>query len=157
VPDDEQDEQGGAPDEAEQWRRRRRDAADEHAATLDRRRAAETVEARALVDDFVAEARARGLRTSRLKARARSGRGSYRTGLTGWYLKYNGSLAVTEDGGFYIMSAPSSLLSYVTGATLTAGDPPLAVGRGARDGESMPLAELLERRLAAGNDWPSSE
>ncbi len=144
------------PDDAESWQSRRRDAAEEHAATLARRREAETVEARKLVEAFVAEARSRGLRTVPLKARSHSGRARYRTGLTGWYLKLNGSLAVTEDGGFYIMSASPSLLSHLTGARLSPGDPPLTVGIGARDGESMPLAELLERRLSAGDEWPTS-
>jgi hypothetical protein len=31
--------------------------------------------------------------------------------------------------------------------------PPLAVGRGARDGESMSLRELLEWRLSVGNTF----
>jgi hypothetical protein len=141
------------PDDS--WRQRRREAAEEHAATLDRRRAAETLEARKLVDDFVTEARARGLRTGSLLARAHNGRALYRTGLTGWYLKRNGSLAVTETGDFYIMSASSSLRARLKGTILAPGDPPLAVGVGARDGESMPLRELLRLRLAAGDDWPA--
>ena len=53
------------------------------------------------------------------------------------------------------MSASSSLRSHLTGARLSPGDPPLTVGIGARDGESMPLAELLDRRLAGGDDWPT--
>lgn len=137
----------------EDWQQRRRDAALEHAATLERKRAVETREARVLVDEFVTQARSRGLRTSSLLARAHNGRARYRTGLTGWYLKRNGSLAVTEDGDFYVMSAASSLRARLTGTTLLAKDPPLAVGVGARDGESMPLKELLRLRLAAGDEW----
>ena len=137
----------------EDWQERRRDAAVERAATLARQRAVETREARVLVDDFVAQARARGLRTSDLLARSHNGRARYRTGLTGWYLKRNGSLAVTDDGDYVIMSAPSSLRARLSGTTLTPDDPPLAVGVGARDGESMPLRELLRLRLEAGDDW----
>ena len=36
---------------------------------------------------------------------------------------------------------------------MTPSDPPLAVGVGARDGESMPLKELLRLRLEAGDEW----
>jgi hypothetical protein len=144
-----------AGEHADDWQQRRRDAALEHAATLERRRAAETAAARRLVEDFVAEARSRGLRTRSLLARSHDGRARYRTGLTGWYLKLNGSLAVSEQGDFYIMSAGSSLRARITGTTLTPADPPLAVGVGARDGESMPLQELLTLRLEAGDDWPA--
>lgn len=139
----------------EDWQERRREAALEHAATLERRRAAETREAQVLIEDFVTTARSRGLRTSSLLARARHGRARYRTGLTGWYLKRNGSLAVTEQGDFYVMSAASSLRSRLTGTTLDPSDPPLAVGVGARDGESMPLSKLLRLRLEAGDEWPA--
>ena len=136
------------------WQQRRRDAAAEPAATLERRRAAETEEARVLVDEFVAQARAQGLRTSRLLARAHNGRSLYRTGITGWYLKRNGSLAVGEDGAFYILSSPTSLTARLRGVTVQPSDPPLAVGVGARDGESMPLRELIRLRLEAGDSWP---
>jgi len=37
--------------------------------------------------------------------------------------------------------------------TIAPSPPPLAVGRGARDGESMSLKELLDRRLAAGLEF----
>lgn len=143
------------PEQAtEDWQERRRAAAVEHAATLDRKRAAESREAQALLDDFVTRAASQGLRTSSLLARAHNGRSLYRTGLTGWYLKRNGSLAVTEDGDFYLMSASASLRARLTGTTLAPADPPLAVGVGARDGESMPLRELLRLRLEAGDGWP---
>jgi hypothetical protein len=138
-----------------EWQQRRRDAAVEHAATLDRRRAAETAQAQEQLAAFVDAARQRGLRTTRLRARSYSGRGTYRTGLVGWYLKRNGSLGVDTAGRFYVLSAATSLRARVAGVTVPASDPPLVVGVGARDGESMPLADLLRLRLSAGNDWPS--
>lgn len=107
-----------------------------------------------LLDDFVAQAKARGLRTYPLLAHAHNGRSRYRTGLTGWYLKRNWSLAVSESGDFYLMSAPTSLRAKLSGTQLTPSDPPLHVGVGARDGESMPLADLLRLRLEAGDTWP---
>jgi hypothetical protein len=140
-----------------EWQERRRDAAAEHAATLDRRRAAETAAAREQLEEFVAAALERGLRTTALRARAYNGRSTYRTGLSGWYLKKNGSLGVDTDGHFYVLSAATSLRARVTGATVPASDPPLVVGVGGRDGESMPLADLLRLRLEAGDDWPSPD
>jgi hypothetical protein len=135
------------------WAARRRDAAAEQVARLDRARAAETEQAREQLAGFVRDARSRGLPTTALKARAMNGRDLYRTGLTGWYLKRNGSLAVDEDGAFYVMSAPTSLGSRLRGTTVTPSDPPLVVGVGGRDGESMPLAELIALRLEAGEAW----
>ncbi|HEX7187688.1 MAG TPA: hypothetical protein VF423_05640 [Actinomycetes bacterium] len=141
------------PDE-ESWRDRRTAAAEEHAATLARRRAAEEAQARQQLDAFVQTARDRGLQTAALRARAFSGRSTYRTGLTGWYLKRNGSLGVDTDGRFYVLSTPTSLRSRLSGAVVEPSDPPLIVGVGGRDGESMPLADLLALRLDAGDDWP---
>ncbi len=51
------------------------------------------------------------------------------------------------------MSTGTSLRSLVAGADVPPADPPLTVGKGGRDGESMPLEELLQIRLDAGNDW----
>lgn len=136
------------------WQDRRREAADEHAATLDRRRAADSAQARAQLDAFVREARERGLATTPLRARAYNGRTTYRTGLVGWYLKKNGSLGVDTRGDFYVLSASTSARARLTGVTVPASDPPLVVGVGGRDGESMPLADLLRIRLEAGDDWP---
>jgi len=72
---------------------------------------------------------------------------SYRTDLTGWYLRRNRSLAVDVEGNFYILGVPASLKARVAGVRVAPSDPPLIVGQGARDGESLPLAELLRLRL----------
>jgi len=138
---------------SDDWSARRGDAAAEQVARLERVRAAETEQARALLAGFVRDARARGLPTARLKARATNGRAVYRTSLTGWYLKRNGSLAVDEAARFYVLSAPPSLAARWRGADVPPSDPPLVVGVGGRDGESMPLAELLALRLDAGETW----
>jgi hypothetical protein len=136
------------------WAARRRRAIEVHQAAHQARRDAETDRARALVTRFTQRARERGLRAVPLTATAYNGRGGYRTGLTGWYLKPDRSLAVGTDGEFYILSVPPSLLARVRGARLAPSAPPLNVGEGARDGESLPLADLLELRLAADDDWP---
>ena len=140
-------------EQPDDWAARRRDAATEHAARLDRVRAAESEQARALLADFVRAARERGLPTVPLRARSMNGRSLYRTGLVGWYLKRNGSIAVDVNGDYYVMSAPATVTGKLLGVTLTPGDPPLVVGLGGRDGESMPLADLLALRLEATETW----
>lgn len=136
-----------------EWQQRRRAAAAEHADVLARRKSAESEQARAQLAAFVRAATERGLATTSLRARAYNGRATYRTDLTGWYLKRNGSLAVDTQGSFYVLSAHTSLRARLRGATVPPSDPPLVVGVGGRDGESMPLQQLLELRLAAGDDW----
>jgi hypothetical protein len=143
----------GTGEQGESWADRRGDAAAEHAARLDRQRAAEAERASALIADFVREAQARGLPTVALRARALNGRTLYRTGLTGWYLRRNGTIAVDEHGAFFVMSAPTSVQARLRGATLAPSDPPLVVGAGGRDGESIPLPDLLRQRLDAGETW----
>ena len=143
------------PGDAQQdaWRQHRSEAAAEHQAAQGRREQAETEQAAALVADFVAQARALGLPETTLAARARTGGARYRTGVRGWYLKRNHALGVDGAGRFYILNVAPSWRARVLGASLTPSDPPLVVGRGGRDGESMPLADLLRLRLAAGTSW----
>lgn len=137
-------------DDQGDWLRRRRHAVTVHAEAQERRRATEISQARAMVADFVRRARERGLPTEPLVARSYTGRGRYRTGLRGWYLKADRSMAVAEDGSFHLLSVPASLRSRIAGVTLQPDDPPLVVGQGGRDGESIPLATLLERALEKG-------
>jgi hypothetical protein len=134
----------------ESWRERRERAFALHAAEDRRRREAEAREARELVAEFVREAGERGLPTSRLTARAYNGRTSYRTGLRGWYLRADRSLAVGTDGELYLLSVPASLRARLTGATVPPQQPRLVVGEGGRDGESIPLRTLLRARLDGG-------
>jgi hypothetical protein len=139
--------------DAQEWARRRREAAEEHADRLARRRAAETARAREMVHAFAREAEERGLAAGPLLARAGEGRPTYRTGLVGWYLNRDGSLGVTTDGDYYHLASPPSLKARLFGVRLEPAEPPLQVGAGGRDGESMALDVLLAMRLGAGNDW----
>ncbi len=125
------------------WRDRRTDAAAEHERALARRRAAESAQARALLADFVGEAGRRGILPVPLRARSYDGRHRYRTSTSGWYLRRNESVAVGTDGEFYVLGVPSSLRAMVTGVALTPSDPPLVLGKGGRDGESIDLPDAL--------------
>lgn len=140
VPDD-------VPDDRASWRSRRREAAAEHGEALERRQAAQSRQARALIEEFVREATARGVPATPLVARAYDGRARYRTPLRGWYLRRNETVAVGTDGEFYILSVPSSLRARVRGATPVPSEPPLILGKGGRDGESIDLVDALARAL----------
>ena len=140
--------------DAQDWVRRRREAAQEQADRLARRRAAETARARVMIHDFAREAQARGITSGPLLARAGEGPPTYRTGLVGWYLNRDGSLGVTTDGEYYHLAHPRSLKARLSGVRLHPAEPPLQVGAGARDGESIALDVLLAMRLDAGDDWP---
>ncbi|MFU8851398.1 hypothetical protein ACNAW0_10500 [Micromonospora sp. SL1-18] len=140
-------------DDGPRWREQRRHAVRAHAEADARQRAAEQAEAAELVARFAAEATRRGLRTERLNVTAYDGRSRYRTRVTGWYVDRARSRAVDTEGHFYLLTVPASLRSRLFGAEPEPSPPPLLVGRGGRDGESLPLAALLSRRLEAGDDW----
>ncbi|MDM4718325.1 hypothetical protein QTQ03_01500 [Micromonospora sp. WMMA1363] len=132
------------------WRERRRHAVAAHAAAEERRRAAEQAEAAELVVRFVAEARRRGLPTERLTARSYDGRASYRTRLRGWYVDRARTRAVDADGRFHLLTVPGGLRARLFGAAPQPSPAPLVVGAGGRDGQSVPLRTLLDRRLTEG-------
>ena len=136
--------QGGGADGGD-WRTRRRGAADAHAAAAERARQRDVAAARELLAAFVEEVRRRGVVPEPLLASAQGRR--YRTGLTGWYLRRDGSLGVGVDGAYYVLGVQPSLRGLLRGVRLEPGDPSLQVGRGARDGEAIDLRDLLARRL----------
>lgn len=141
-------------DERSAWHEQRRQAVAGHAAAFEAGRAAEAAQAAALLADFVRQAGERGLPSTVLSATSFDGRATYRTKVRGWYLKRNKSIAVGEDGGYYVLTVPSSLRARFTGAGIRPSVPRLVVGAGGGDGETLPLAQLLQRRLDAGATWP---
>jgi hypothetical protein len=113
-----------------------------------RRRERESAKAQVLVDEFVAEARRRGLPVEELTARPWTGGARYRTGISGWYLRGDRSVGVGEDGAYYVLTVPPRRFGRWRRLELEPTAPPLQVGEGARDGESMALDLLLRIRLA---------
>jgi hypothetical protein len=109
----------------------------------------ESLQAQKLIDGFVAEARERGLPTEPLRATLLTGQ-SVRTDKTGWYLRKNRSLAIGEDGSYYVLTVPGGLRERLSGVKLQPSPPPLVVGKGGRDGESGSLTDFLRWRLDAG-------
>lgn len=134
-------------EESRAWRRQRTEAAAHQHRELLRRQARESARARELIADFVAEATARGIAPVPLRARAFSGSATFRTPLTGWYLRRNQSVAVGTDGEFYVLSVQGGPLTRWRGARPEPTDPPLVLGAGGRDGESIDIADALRAVL----------
>ena len=110
----------------------------------------ESAKAQVLVDRFVVQARQARLETEELTARPWSGGGRYRTGVTGWYLRRDRSVGVGLDGSYYVLVVAPTRLGRWRTVPIQPTPPPLQVGKGARDGESIALDSLLELRL----QWP---
>ncbi|WP_422770224.1 hypothetical protein ACN28C_26395 [Plantactinospora sp. WMMC1484] len=145
------------PDGSREWAEQRRRAIAAQAEADRRRRDAEQEEAGRLVASFAAQAAERGLRRTRLAALAYNGRTRYRTNLNGWYLDLARLHAVDAAGNFYLLTVPTSLRARLTGVTLRPQPAKLVVGEGGPDGQSIPLAALLRKRLDAGDRWPEDE
>ena len=109
----------------------------------------ESRQASLLIAEFVREARVRGIATEPLRATLFDGR-SVKTDQQGWYLRKNRSLAIGEDGSYYVLTVPGGLRERIAGVKLTPSPPPLQIGKGGRDGESGSLSDFLGWRLAAG-------
>lgn len=124
------------------------------AARLDRLRQAESAQAAALVSAFAAQAKKAGIEPERLSARPYSGRTLLKTNVVGWYINRACSVGVSVEGDFYLLHAPGGVSAWFKGVHLEPSDPPLELGRGARDGESMPMDTALATRLEAGDSWP---
>lgn len=107
----------------------------------------EAARAKALIDDFIVEARARGIEPRPLKATLLSGQ-AVKTDKVGWYLRNNHSVAIDVDGNYYTLSVPGGLMERLRGVKLEPTLAPLVVGRGGRDGETGDLKEFLAWVLA---------
>lgn len=110
---------------------------------------AESAKAQQLIDAFLRDVAAAGIAPQPLRATLYTGQ-SVKTDKRGWYLRKNQSVAVGEDGGYYILTVPGGLTERLRGVRLRKSPPPLVVGKGGRDGETGDLAEFLARRLAQG-------
>lgn len=134
-------------DDAAKRRAERAEQASYHVEAQRRRSEQESAEAQVLVDRFVAQATQAGLATEELTARPWSGRGRYRTGVVGWYLRRDRSVGVGLDGGYYVLVVAPERFGRWRTVSVDPSPPPLQVGQGARDGESVALDVLLEMRL----------
>lgn len=106
----------------------------------------ESAAAQVLIDEFIAKAREVGLEPQPLRATLLTGQ-SVKTDKSGWYLRRNRSLAIGEDGGYYVLTIPGGLAERIRGAKLSRTPPPIYVGAGGRDGETGELKWFLEQAL----------
>ena len=109
----------------------------------------ESVQAQKLIDQFVADAASLGIAAEPLRATLYTGQ-SVKTDKRGWYLRKNQSLAIGEDGSYYILTVPGGVRERISGVKLRSSPPPLIVGKGGRDGESGDIADFLQWRLDRG-------
>jgi len=140
-------------DEQAAWVAQRRRAAEHHAAAARRQADAETAKAQALLDRFVADAGTAGIEPEPLRASGLGGsKRTFRTDRRGWYLRRDHSIAVDVDAHYLVLVVPVPWSALLTGTTVAGSSPSLVVGRGGKDGDAIDLADLLTRRLAAGNE-----
>jgi hypothetical protein len=118
-----------------------------HAEAQRRRSAEESAKAQVLIGRFVEQARRAGLPTEELTARPWTGGGRYRTGLTGWFLRRDGSVGVGEDGRFYVLLVAPVRFGRWRTVPVEPSPPPLVVGKGGKDGDVFDLGDLLAKRL----------
>lgn len=137
----------GDEGDQESWTRHRREVFEAKEQALHAARAAEHEQATAMLREGVARFREAGIPPVPLRARPFRGGGTIRTGLEGWYLKQDRTLAVDAEGRYYVLRVDGGLLSRLRGAAPEPRPAPLIVGRGARDGDTFRLEELLEKRL----------
>jgi hypothetical protein len=137
-------------EDAAQRRSQRAELADFHVEAQRRRDEQESAKAQVLIDRFVEQATQADWPAEELTARPWSGGGRYRTGVLGWYLRRDRSVGVGLDGSFYVLVVAPVRFGRWRKVRVDPTPPPLQVGKGARDGESVALAELLEMRLR----WP---
>jgi putative intracellular protease/amidase len=113
----------------------------------------ESLQAQKLIDVFVAAAKDKGIAPHPLRATLYSGQ-SVKTDKVGWYLRKNQSVAIGDDGAYYVLVVPGGLRERLSGVKLRPSPPPLIVGEGGRDGETAALADFLQWRLEPG--WTAS-
>jgi hypothetical protein len=109
----------------------------------------ESIQAQKLINEFLAAAKAKGIAPRPLRATLYSGQ-SVKTDKIGWYLRKNHSVAIGDDGRYYVLIVPGGLRERLSGAKLQPTPPPLVVGRGGKDGETGDLAKFLQLRLEPG-------
>lgn len=132
--------------EQQEWSRHRREVVEAKEQALRAARADEHERATALLRAAVADFLEAGIAPVPLRARPYRGGGTVRTGLMGWYLKQDRSLAIDEEGRYYVLRVEGGLLARMRGEAPAPSPAPLVVGRGARDGDTFELEELLRMR-----------
>lgn len=128
------------------WAAERTEAAREQERRLHARQEVEHDKARKLLAEFVAVARDR-LPTEPLLVKGYGGRGTAKSDVIGWYLRIDKTIGLGTDGSFYVLTAPLGVLDRMRGVRLQPTPPPLIIGAGGPDGDSIDLVAALDRLL----------
>lgn len=136
-----------AQGDQQDWTRHRQEVFAVKERALHAARQAEHEKATAIIREAIEQFRAAGIDPIALRAKPYTGSGSIRTTLEGWYLKQDKSLAVDAEGRYYVMRVEGGLRARLQGSSPESTLAPLVVGRGARDGDTFNLEELLRMRL----------
>ena len=132
------------PNEAN-WVAQRTEAARVQQGRLQARKNAEHEKAEAIIAQQWPIIRQRGPAPVKLEVQGYGGVGRARTNLTGWYLRKNRTVALGTDGKFYVLIAPLSTMDRIRGLKPQPTRPPLIIGEGGKDGETIDLKDALER------------
>lgn len=142
------DTQPSAGDQQEQWKSHRDEAAALHASRLASRQAEASRQARVLIGQFMEQIKqGKGPAPQTLYARSYNGKRRYRTQVQGWYLRVDRSCGVGTDGEFYLLTTSGGVKDLLFGAKVRPSDPPIVLGFGSRDGESIDISDALNRVL----------
>jgi hypothetical protein len=132
---------------SDDWVQQRTEAARVQAERLRARQDAEHAQADRLLRDFARAAARAGLAPEKLEVRGYGGRGTARTPILGWYLRIDRTAGVSTDGDFYVLTAPLTMADRLRGVRPSPQKPPLILGAGGKDGDSLELTAALERLL----------
>jgi len=131
------------------WAERRRANAKLQAERLTARKAAESAQASEYLKQFAVAAKKNGLAPIPLVAINSKG-ATAATGLVGWYLRADKSAGFDTHGNYYFLQRDLSFIDRLRGVSINKSDPPLILGAGGRDGETMDLTARLSELLP---DW----
>ncbi len=138
----------------ESWAEQRRKNAVARSELLRAQEAAESQVAAGYLRQFAAAAKATGLQPEPLVVTRPGTSRKARTPLTGWYLKEDRSVGMDGAGEYYLLTAPLSLVEGLRGVNPEPSPPPLILGKGGRDGESIDLTEALTKRIPNWREYP---
>ncbi len=135
------------------WADQRRKNAQARAQMLQAQEAADSAQAAGYLRQFVAAATRLGPAAEALVVRNPVSGRTAKTAVRGWYLKEDRSVAVGDDGQYYLLTAPLTLWDTFRTVSPKVVAPPLILGKGGRDGESIDLTEALSKRIPSWQEY----